>query len=109
MAEYYKKAEHHVTIFESGDLAEIRDSLRDTKMAMNGYKQNLEEKDEIITRLTERLTELEKYRESDEWIDRIIEDRRLTDQIIMDLLTHDELKQYIKDEKYLRMDVEESE
>ncbi|VUT28197.1 MAG: site-specific tyrosine recombinase XerC [Candidatus Syntrophoarchaeum sp. GoM_oil] len=109
MAEYYKKAEHHVTIFESGDLAEIRDSLKDTKIAMNGYKQNLEEKDEIITRLTGRLTELEKYRESDEWIDRIIEDRRLTDQIIMDLLTHDELKQYIKDEKYLRMDVEESE
>ncbi|RJS72968.1 MAG: site-specific integrase [Candidatus Syntrophoarchaeum sp. WYZ-LMO15] len=60
LGEYYLKAEHHVTIFESGDLREIKESLRDTQMAIQGYRQSLEEKDRIIQLMSERMTEMEK-------------------------------------------------
>ena len=59
MGEYYLKGEHHLTIFESGDLREIQESLRDTQMAMSGYKGRLEEKDREITFLAERVDRLE--------------------------------------------------
>ncbi|MDY6966616.1 MAG: site-specific integrase [Halobacteriota archaeon] len=60
LGEYYLKGEHHLTIFESGDLAEIQESLRDTQMAMSGYKSSLDEKDELITRMGEKIEMLEK-------------------------------------------------
>jgi uncharacterized coiled-coil DUF342 family protein len=51
MAEYYLKAEHHVTVMGSGDIREIRDRLQDTQAAVEGYRS-------IISKQAEEMVEL---------------------------------------------------
>ena len=67
MGAFYLKGEHYLTVFGSGDLEEIQESLRDTQMAMNGYKQtvdgykqDIEKKDEMIISLVEDVSDLKK-------------------------------------------------
>ena len=60
MGEFYLKGEHYLTIFGSGDLEEIQESLRDTKMAMAGYKTSLEKKDEVIGFLIEEVEKMKR-------------------------------------------------
>jgi len=91
MAEYYLKAEHHLTIFESGDLKEIQDSLRDTQMAMSGYKTSLEEKDQEITHLREDLMDMKKR------IDNVVEVDSLIDLMIEKILEDEKLKKRLKE------------
>ncbi len=81
---YYLKGEKYVTIFGSGDLEEIQETLRDTQMAMSGYKSSLEEKDKMISFLIEevegmreKLSDVDKIGKAVNWfIENMIEDER---------------------------------
>lgn len=59
MAEYYLKAEHHVTVQGAGDLLEVREQLKDTRATVKGYKDLSEEQTEEIQMLRQRVEELE--------------------------------------------------
>lgn len=73
MGEYYCKGEHHLTILESGDLSEIKESLKDTQMAMNGYKTVLENKDKTINQLNEKIEGLESRLSQVERLDKVMD------------------------------------
>jgi len=53
MAEYYLKAEHHITVMGTGDIREIQDKLQDTHATVEGYRG-------IISRQAEEMVELRK-------------------------------------------------
>ncbi|MDY6932444.1 MAG: site-specific integrase [Halobacteriota archaeon] len=92
LGEYYLKGEHHLTVFESGDLAEIQESLRDTQMAMFGYKSSLDEKDELITHMGKKIEMLERR------IFEVGDVDRLIDLVLENLMESEE-----KREKFIEM------
>jgi integrase len=99
MAEYYLKAEHHVTITGRGDIREIQDKLQDTQAAVKGYKDIISEQALDIAKLRqvyERLEgELEALKAREEA--RVPYDDKMT-ELMKRLLSNPELKELIKKE-----------
>jgi integrase len=63
MAEYYLKAEHHVTVIGSGDIRELSDRLMDTQVTVKGYRDVIKEQAEEIVLLEQRFTTQERQLE----------------------------------------------
>jgi integrase len=70
MAEYYLKAEQHVTIFSTGDLRELQERLQETWVTVKGYRDIVTDQAEAIAALKEqyethsgKITQLEKLLE----------------------------------------------
>ena len=94
MKKYYLEGESYVTIFDNGGLEEIQESLRDTQMAMNGYKQTLEEKEKMISFLIEevdglkkKLVDVDKIGEVMDWfIENMLEENN--QKIVREMIEH---------------------
>ena len=51
LGEYYRKAEHHITIQGGGDLKELGDKLQDTQAAVKGYRGTIDKQEKEIADL----------------------------------------------------------
>jgi integrase len=92
MGEYYRKAEHHVTVMGSGDLREIQDRLQDTQAAVEGYRSIISTQAEEMVELRRRLEELEAERDDITALDTVMTE--LMKRLIKD--PENDLKEHLK-------------
>jgi len=99
MAEYYLKAEHHITITGSGDIREIQDRLQDTQAAVKGYEDIISEQALDIAKLRQVYERLEGELEAMKAREDAREpyDDKMT-ELMKRLIANPEMKELIKKE-----------
>ena len=82
LGEYYLKGEHHLTIFESGDLREIKEKQRDMEATIEGYKLQLMEKDREVMEMRRELETMRQRLDAiDEILKLLVDDKSIIDRL----------------------------
>ncbi len=91
MGEYYLKAEHHITIFESGDLAEIQEKLQDTSATVEGYKNIVTGQADEMAKMRREMEDLKSKLDGIQKVDELL------DMIFEKILTDEDKKKQFKE------------